>query len=415
MKIAIVTVGTRGDVQPYVAVARALANRGHQVTLSTFAEYEPLLRAHGVTPGAPFRGNFREMMESEFGRKWLASADSPRQYAKYARELFVPMAASWCRDAEAAVEGADAVLFYVLATGGLHVAQQRKIPAIALSPWPMVPTRELPPLAAPWLRSFPGFVKRWAGHRVLELAFGAFSEEHNALRSRLGLAPFPQKDIVHFATESGVPCLHLFSEHVIARPRDWEDRHEVVGYPFLEPLPYTPDPALEAFLAARPPPVYVGFGSMTGFDCERLATLVGDAVKRAGVRAVVARGWLGLSPEPRDDLHVIDEVPHDWLFPRMSAVVHHGGVGTFHEGLRAGKPTVVAAFFGDQSFWGWRNHRIGTGPRALERRTLTAEGLAQAIRVAIHEHGARAAELGAKLRVENGAARAAERIEELLG
>ncbi|MGZ3421487.1 MAG: glycosyltransferase [Polyangiales bacterium] len=415
MRIAIVTAGTRGDVQPYAAIAQALARRGHQVTLSTHAEYAPLLRAHGVTPGAPIRGNFREMMESDLGRKWFASADSPRKYAKYARELFVPMQSDWCEDVGTAVEGADAVLFYVLGTGALHVAQKRKIPAIALAPWPMVPTREAPPLPAPWLHAFPGFVKRWAGHRVLEMAFGAFTEVHNAYRARLGLAPFREKDIVHFAIESGIPCLHLFSEHVLARPRDWEDRHEVVGFPFLEPLPHTPAPALAAFLEAGPPPVYIGFGSMTGFAPEQLAKLVGDAVKRAGVRAVVARGWLGLSPERRDDIHVIDEVPHDWLFPRMSAVVHHGGVGTFHEGLRAGKPTVIAAFFGDQTFWGWLNHRIGSGPRALARGKLTAEGLAQAIRTAIDVHSTRAAEIGAKLREENGATRAAERIERLLG
>lgn len=138
--------------------------------------------------------------------------------------------------------------------------------------------------------------------------------------------------------------------------------------------------------------MYIGFGSMTGFAPEQLAKLVGDAVKRAGVRAVVSRGWLGLSPEQRDDIHVIDEVPHDWLFPRMSAVVHHGGVGTFHEGLRAGKPTVIAAFFGDQNSWGWLNHRIGAGPRALKRGSLSADGLARAIRAAIDEHAPRAAD-----------------------
>lgn len=415
MKIAIVTAGTRGDVQPYVAVGLALQARGHTVTLSAHADDESFIRARGLVAGLPMRGSFREMMESDLGRAWLTSGDSPRKYARYARELFVPLQRAWCEDADAAVEGADAVAFYGLGAGAAHAAERRGLPAVALSPWPMVPSREVAPLGAPWMDGFPGVLKLAAGHLIATLAFGSLTAEHLAHRARVGLPPFRERDILHFVIGSGLPTLHLFSEAVLPRPGDWAPRHEVVGSAFLPEVPYSPQPGLSEFLGAGPPPVYLGFGSMTGISSEALADLATRAARLARVRAIVASGWAKLMPQSTEDVFVIDEVPHDWLFPRVSTVIHHGGVGTFHEGLRAGRPTVIAAFFGDQPFWGKLNEKLGTGPKALRRADVTAESLAGAIREA--ESGGyrgRAEALGVRIRSEDGAARAAERIEQLV-
>ncbi|MBX3229401.1 MAG: glycosyltransferase family 1 protein [Labilithrix sp.] len=414
MKIAIVTCGTRGDVQPYVALARALMDRGHRVTLSTHAEYGAFIRAHGVEPGPPLRDNFRALLESDLGRRWLESAGSPREYARHGRELLVPLQARWCEDADAAVEGADAVLFYVLAPGALHAADRRGLPAVVLAPWPMVPSREIAPVGAVWLDRFPGFVKRAAGHEVLSLAFGPFNEVHNDYRRRVGVAPFRERNVVSAVLARRIPGVHLFSESVLARPADWPAPYEIAGFPFLPPAPFTPPDALADFLAAGPPPVYVGFGSMTGFAPEELSVIVTKAARLAGVRVVLARGWAGLTSSD-ERVHVVDETPHDWLFPRVAAVVHHGGVGTFHEALRAGRPNVIMTFFGDQPFWALLNRKLGTGPRALARSRVTAERLAAAIRAALGpDHRARAEALGARLRAEPGAARAAERIERIV-
>jgi len=414
MKIAIVTFGTRGDVQPYVAVARALQERGHDVWLSTHAEYEPFLRAHGVRPGPFMRHSFRAILESDLGRAWLASADSPREYGRIAKELFVPLQMGWLEDADAAVEGADLVLFYVLVSGALYGAERRRVPAIALAPWGMAASGEIALPGLPFAERLPRFVTRALGKLFYRISFGAMNAPNNAYRERVGLAPVRASDLVHHVIDAGIPALHLFSETVQPRPSDWPEQHEVVGFPFLPASDHTPSPALAEFLAKGPPPIYIGFGSMTGFAPEELAELTARAVRLAGVRAIVARGWAGLSPTPSDALHVVDEVPHDWLFPRVSAVVHHGGVGTLHEGLRAGRPTVVTAFFGDQPYWGRLNERLGTGPRALRRRSLTAQKLAAAIREALTpKYVERAAQLGAQIRQEHGAERAAKRIEEL--
>lgn len=411
MKLVIVSVGTRGDVQPYIAVARALMARGHEVTFAVSDEHAPLLRTYGVAH-RPMRGSVRALLETDLGRAWLASADSPRKYARYGNELFLPMQRALCEDADAAVEGADGVVFYAMAMHAMHAAERRKLPMVAVAPWPIAPSREVPPVLAPFLSRAPGFVKSAASHWSARVAFAGFNGVHLDYRRSVGLPSWRAKDTLHAVLDAGIPTVHLFSEAVIRRPADWAPQHAVAGYAFAPRRAYEPPRALADFLASGPAPVYIGFGSMTGFEPEKLATLTTSAARLAGVRAVVATGWAGLALTSSDDVYALDELPHEWLFPRVAAVVHHGGAGTFAEGLRAGRPTVISAFFADQPFWGHLNERLGTGPRALRRSSLTAEKLASAIRLALDgPHRTAAESLGERLRSEDGAARAAELIE----
>lgn len=414
MKIALVTLGTRGDVQPYIGIARALMARGHDVKVAVSEDHVPLLRAYGVAHH-PMRGNFRELLRSDLGRAWLTSGDSPRKYAKYAKELFLPMQKVLCEDADAAVDGADGVVFYAMAMHAMHAAERRRLPTVALSPWPMVPTSEAAPLPMPWLDAAPGFVKKLAGDLAYRLAFGGFNELHQSYRTSIGLPRYRAGDTMHAVLDSGMPCVHLFSEAVLPRPKDWRTHHHVAGFSFVPSLEYEPPPALVDFLSAGAPPVYIGFGSMTGFEPGELAELASRAAGKAGVRAIIATGWTGHDVPATEDVYVVDEIPHDWLFPRVSAVVHHGGVGTFAEGLRAGKPTVIAAFFGDQPFWGALNEKIGTGPRAIQRAKLDADGLGTTLRAALDgSYAERAREIGERIRSEDGATRAADLIESAL-
>jgi UDP:flavonoid glycosyltransferase YjiC (YdhE family) len=165
------------------------------------------------------------------------------------------------------------------------------------------------------------------------------------------------------------------------------------------------------FLQSGPPPVYIGFGSMAGRDPERRAEIALEALKRSGQRGVLLTGWGGLQPRDLpDDVYAVDSVPHDWLFPQMAAVVHHGGAGTTAAGLRAGTPTVIVPFFGDQPFWGRRVAELGVGPAPIPQKQLSVERLAAAIRTAAGDPAmrARAQELGRRIRQEDGVARAVE-------
>ena len=201
-------------------------------------------------------------------------------------------------------------------------------------------------------------------------------------------------------------------------PPDWPETAAVAGYWFLEEPEWTPPPDLQAFLDAGDPPVYVGFGSMIGRDPERTARLVAEALRAAGVRGLLATGWGGLSPtDLGDDLFVLEQAPHDALFPHCAAVVHHGGAGTTAAGLRAGRPTVVCPFFGDQPFWGRRVHTLGVGPAPIRQTDLTAPRLAAAIQQATGSDAVRqrAEALGRTIRAEDGVGAAVRFVERHAG
>jgi sterol 3beta-glucosyltransferase len=242
----------------------------------------------------------------------------------------------------------------------------------------------------------------WA---VMDDTASRFRQEHGLPRHRRR----PWRKLI----AAGTAHLHLFSEHVAPRPGDWPACAEVTGYCFLDAADgWTPPPALEAFLAAGPPPVYVGFGSMTGMEPTRLASITRDALRAAGRLAIIGMGWGGL-PEiaASEDLFVVDDVPHEWLFPRVAAVVHHGGAGTTAAALRAGRPSVVVPFFADQPYWGRRLADLGAAPAPIPKRALTAARLSVAITdaVSIPSLAERSAKLGEKIRSEEGAARTADR------
>jgi UDP:flavonoid glycosyltransferase YjiC (YdhE family) len=254
-------------------------------------------------------------------------------------------------------------------------------------------------------------------HSIAAQVFWFFTRPFvNRWRTReLGLDPYPLTSPFLDLLRQRPCCLYGFSHHVVPKPPEWGANVYLTGYWFLDaPQTWRPPDDLLDFLAAGPPPVYVGFGSMADREPAVLADIALDALRRADRRGVLLTGWGGLSSRDLPDtVFKLDHAPHDWLFPRMAAVVHHGGCGTTAAGLRAGVPTVVVPFFADQPFWGWRVARLGVGPAPIPRAELSAERLAAAIARATGEPGlrARAAALGERIRAEDGVACAAAAIE----
>jgi UDP:flavonoid glycosyltransferase YjiC (YdhE family) len=171
---------------------------------------------------------------------------------------------------------------------------------------------------------------------------------------------------------------------------------------------------LLAFLESGPAPVYIGFGSMASSDPRATAIIALEALRATGQRGVLFKGWGGLQPEDLPpDVFMIGSTPHSWLFPRMSAIVHHGGAGTTGAGLAAGVPSIVVPFFADQPFWGQRVYDLRVGPPPISRRRLTAENLSAAIRMVVDDQALRrrAADLGTRIRAEDGVGAAVQLIE----
>ena len=413
MKILLLTFGTRGDVQPYIALGRRLVDRGHAVVLAAPQRFGALVREAGLEFGALDDGPLAQMdVGSEVGE---VAEGGLRAKVALARRL-PGMFAQTLRDAQELALGMrpDLVVHNGQVLAGPHLAEKLGVPAVLGLPLPMyVPTREFawPGMDLPRLPAWGNRVS-FTGMQGTVLAFGKVIDDW---RAELGLPRRPRRHDPLLESD-GTPALtlHAVSPHVIPRPADWPETARMTGYWFTSDPDATLPAELEDFLAAGEPPVYVGFGSMSGKDPARTSATVFEAIERAGVRAVVASGWGGIRLEAdADRVFTVDDVPHGLLFPRVSAVVHHGGAGTTAAAVRAGRPQVVCPFVADQPFWAKRMQSLGVAPPPLPQKHLAAEPLADRLETVLTEArmSAAASELGSAVQAEDGTGDAVGELE----
>jgi sterol 3beta-glucosyltransferase len=415
MQIAVIALGSRGDVQPYVALAKGLKAAGHQVRLLSHENFAGLANAHGLE-FCPMYGNVQEIVESPQMRELLEKGNFlaiSRYTAKEAKRA----ALQWAETGLEACQGMDLLLAGVGGVFlGLSLSEKLGIPLIPAYVFPFTATKDFPGALFPRSLARLGGMVNWLSHQVVkQILWQGSRSGDTAVRKQvlqIPAAPFfgPQPS-------DRYPTLYGFSPAVIPKPADWQNT-AVTGYWFLDAAPdWMPPASLTEFLEAGEPPVYIGFGSMGSRNPEATANLVLQAVEKAGRRSILLSGWGGLRAENvPDSVYLIDSVPHDWLFPRMAAVVHHGGAGTTAAGLRAGVPTAIVPFFGDQDFWGQKVKELGVGTAPIPRKQLTVERLAGAIQTAVSDPvmHQRAANLGTKIRNEDGIANVVAMIQ-LLG
>ncbi|XVU29657.1 glycosyltransferase [Actinoplanes sp. CA-054009] len=388
MRVLIVTAGSRGDVAPFTGLGWRLRQAGHEVALAAHERFGGLVRAAGLEHRV-LQGDPVELTRAR------TAAPSPEA----ARAVFSGFLDELGDGVVAAVgAGADVVLTaFGPAPLSRAAAERAGIASAGVYLAPGVPTAEFPPPGWP---AGSGAENLAAGREVLERTGALYAD---VLR-RLGLA----------GSERDWPIFHGYSAAVVPRPADWPDSARVTGYWWSATEPgWQPPAELVDFLEEGPPPVFIGFGSMTP-ERGRLSELVAAAVERAGVRAVVQAGWAGLDGVGEKILAVGD-VPHEWLFPRVAAVVHHAGAGTAGAGLRAGVPAVAVPVLVDQPFWAGRLHDLGVAPRPLPMSELTAEALGDALRecLARPSYRERAAKLALTIGAEDGPAAVLDFLERL--
>lgn len=414
----LVTAGSRGDVQPYIALGLGLQARGHTARLATHAIFADWIRGYGLE-FAPVEGDPMAAFQQEHGRDWVESGRDGDDFLRGFHRFLDPLLHQATADTLAACAGTDMVLFSGVAFYVAYSAAEKlSLPFMQAYLQPINPTREFPSVVYPTRRKG-GPLYNYATHAIggyriwlrLRPVLNTIRRDLLDLRPMPLLGPFPEM------FRRKLPVVHGYSPTLLPRPRDWSEASFVPGFWFLDDDCYTPPPALVDFLAAGPPPIYAGFGSMTGNDPERLTRLTLEAVAHSGQRAVLLSGWAGLAAgDLPPNVLKLDSAPHGWLFPCMAAVVHHGGVGTTHEALRAGRPQVVVPFFGDQPFWADRVCALGAGPPPIWREALTAERLGEAIAAAASEEALheRAATIGVRIRAERGVAETVAIIERYL-
>jgi sterol 3beta-glucosyltransferase len=418
MRIAMIAPGSRGDVEPYVALGKGLIEAGHAVRLVTHSNFETLVSSHGLS-FYPVEGSVQEIVQGAGMRQRLEGGNFLAVLSEMSREA-QRGAVILARAGLAAGEGADLL---VAGLGGLFVglalAEKLKICLLQAFYIPFTPTAAYPSFLASGLPSgLGGAFNRLSYGLARQMMWQAFRPADRLMRREvLDRRPAPLLGPFKSLCLRDMPVLYGFSPSVIPPPQDWGADIRVNGYWFLDPPDtWTPPPGVEEFLAAGPPPVYIGFGSMSSRNPAEAARQVLDALARSGQRAVILSGWGGLQPADLPPSAIaIDPIPFSWLFPRCAAVVHHGGAGTTAAGLRAGVPSVVIPFFADQPFWGRRVAELGVGPAPIPRKKLTAERLARAIETAMGDRDMRrrAADLGAKIRTEDGIGRAVAVVAEL--
>jgi sterol 3beta-glucosyltransferase len=401
MKLVAITYGTEGDTRPLSALCRSLLDAGHDVQLLADGATLGSAQALGV-PATALAGDIRGTLSAGADRTGTANGT-----VSALMRLANANAEAWMRALMAAARGCDAILVSGLASFvGLSVAEHFGIRAIGLGLFPITPTRAFPSPFLP-VSTLPRPLNALS-HRVVNgLIWRAFRKATNAARSSLCGAPPRRKLWVDH------PMLYGVSRHLVPRPDDWPENAHICGQWLLPTPDWSPPQPLADFLAAGEPPLYIGFGSMAGFAARDLLQEVIAAV--AGRRALFYPGWSSMdSVDLPKNFFVLGDTPHDWLFPRTSLVIHHGGSGTSHSAARAGVPAVVVPFAGDQFFWAERLRRAGVAT-AVHARRLRAPVLARGIEFA-ESAAARsgAAALGAAMAAERGLADAVATIEALM-
>lgn len=425
LSIVIMAVGSRGDVQPFIPIGRRLAQR-HRVRLATHREFRPMVEQAGLA-FYPLGGNPHEMMEyivktngsilpTRLDQIW---EDVPKKRAMIAEIL----ASTWraCTEADPERPGTppfrpDAIVANPPSYGHIHCAEALHIPLHMIFTMPWSATCAFPHPFARIDASAHRPVENFFSYGLMDLLVWAGIGDlvDTFRRETLGLPPVTLTDGAALLEDHEVPFTYLWPASLVPKPEDWGPHIDLANFiEYEQAHTYRPPQALLDFLAAGEAPIYVGFGSVVAEDPVGLTRTIFTALDRAGARGIVSAGWAHLGGEtPPSNVYVIGDAPHDWLFARCRAVCHHGGAGTTSAGLRAGLPTVVVPFFGDQFFWGRIVADAGAGPEPIPIRRLDSENLTAAFdacrRPQIRE---RASELGARLRATDGVELTVQSIE----
>ena len=413
MKILLITLGSRGDVQPFTVIGARLKAAGHNVHIAADTGFSQMITTAGLTHH-PLPLDFQEIIQDPEMQTAITTFSGKIKAFSLASEIMNrQFSAMWRIGLDVVPE---LILYHFKGVIAPYLGRRLNVPA-----WPIMlqpgftPTRAYPQFFLT-TRSL-GSIGNLATHNLFGAGVRLFSTlmiKRWVKATRTDIGPLMNLQ-VGFSPNGSAMRLHAYSAQIAPLGSDMPSTDRQVGYAFAERAAYTPPLALEKFLSDGDKPIYVGFGSMPGVNHERVNTALIGALEQTGLRAVIATGWGGIGElSSSTKWHVIDAAPHAWLFPKVAAIVHHGGSGTTHEGLRWGRPSIICPLFADQPFFGQRVAQLGTGPLPVAQKRLTAGNLASALEYALSKKVAmKAKSVGEMIAKEDGAGAITEMVNQI--
>ncbi|MBP3951634.1 glycosyltransferase [Bacillus suaedae] len=416
MNITILTVGTRGDVQPFVALGKELVDRGYHVTICTGKNFKRFVEDNGLI-FSPVTIDYLELTQSEEGKKMMGG--NPIEIVKNMKTMIIPMMERMLDDLWASSRDADLIIYHPKAFGGYDIAEKLGVPVFVAHPIPAIaPTRLFSNPALPVSFNF-GWVNEisFKANRLFMASF--FKLINNWRRETLGLNKkrnlFTNDLTLH---NKPIPVLYGCSPEIIPFDPNWNGSVSMSGFWFLEDkIDWEPPTDLLHFLEIGPPPIAISFSSMPLKNPYKIKAMLEEALEIIGQRGLFITGWSGMdTKKTKAHIHSVQSIPHSWLFKRTSGVVHHGGAGTTAAVLKAGKPMIICPFSGDQPFWAKRMHDLHLSTAPLREKDMTVEAFVTRIQELVNnqELTSNAIALSERIAQEEGIKDTVDFIEECI-
>ncbi len=415
--IVFLTSGTRGDVQPITALARGLQERGRAVRVAAPPAFRDIVESQSV-PFAPLEGNPSDLLTAPGSQSALTFNNSPLQGIKSALgylKAAQPVYAQMLRNAWLASQDASALVIGLPTIWGTSIAEKLGIACIGAFLQPVTSTHEFPSPLLPSTLKLGRAYNQLTYWLMSQAVYLPWRKTINHWRQEsLGLSPLP---LFHNHFKQINATIYGFSKKVVPQPKDWNHKNFITGYWSLPANSYSPASELKSFIENNDSPFFFGFGSPGMHEPRALIKLLMTAIERANIRAVISLPKdMDVVTQSENIFIQKESIPHNWLFPRMAGIVHHGGAGTTAEALKAGAPSFITPLAVDQFFWGEKVYQLGVSPRAVPQRELTVEKLVNAlnemkIEIMMKEN---AKKLGEELRAEDGIANAVRALETVL-
>jgi sterol 3beta-glucosyltransferase len=406
--ITLLTSGTRGDVIPYIALGEGLQEAGYQVNLAAPIGFANLIQQHKIT-FKPFEGNPSDLLVEQgnstpltLGKNFIQSIQSTKNFVNKARPLYKKMlqtAFEACKDSDLIIHGLPTLW-------GSHIAEGLKIPAVRALLQPLAPTNDFASALLPFRFSLR--LINWFSHvMVTQLTYLSWRSEINYARRnlfQLGSAPLLDSSLRHYSEQP--LTLNGFSEQILPRPKDWNEKQIITGYWRKEVISKQVNKLAEIqkFIESAKNPIAIGFGSPGTKGFSQTLIMLEEALNLTNTQAILTIPSKWHSEIKSKNIFPVDYVPHEWLYKHVKVAIHHGGAGTTSASLHAGIPTITLPLAIDQFFWGERIYKIGVGTQSIPQRKLTAEKLAHAIQIVLSDETmkAKAKSVSERLSQENG-------------